>query len=92
MDDKMHKFEIVFESLDSSPWISQLQQLIPKNRYVVEGTNTTRHILIYTSADEADLARVSVEKFAAHVRQSCYQTVTVFEAIGWGQSVHPLDV
>lgn len=86
VEDKMHKFEIVFESLDSSAWRQELDHLIPKGRYIVEGTNTTRHVLVYTGAHEADLARVSVEKFAFHVRQSCNTAVTVFESIGWGYS------
>lgn len=91
MDGKMHKFELIFESLDSSSWRQELDRLIPQNRYIVEGTNTVRHILVFASADEADLARVGVEKFAAHVRQVCYTRTTVFESIGWGSSIHPLD-
>lgn len=86
MDDKMHRFELVFESLDSSPWRQELDKLIPNGRYSVEGTNTTRHILVFTSADEADLARLSVEKFALHVRQTTNQPVTVCETIGWGST------
>jgi hypothetical protein len=92
MDDKMHKFEILFQSLDSAPWRKELEQMFPKNRYIVEPMNTSvRHIMIFTTAHEADLARVSVEKFTDHVCQVCRTAVTVCETIGWGSTIPALD-
>lgn len=79
------KFEIIFKSYDKASWQDQLDNLVPKGRYLSEMTiNGDRHVTIFCDADELDLARYSVEKFAKYVNRVCNSDVMLFESSGWG--------
>lgn len=80
----MHKFEIVFYSPDRS-WVSVMDGLIPENRYIATNDHMGhRFVTIFCERSEADLVRMSVEKFIDRLSQMINQDVTVFESIGWG--------
>lgn len=80
----MHKFEIVFYSPDRS-WVSAMDGLIPENRYIATNDHMGhRFVTIFCERSEADLVRMSVEKFIDRLSQMINQDVTVFESIGWG--------